>query len=50
VFPGCDAVTVHEPAPLKWTAAPLTVQFPLVANVTAKPELADAVTVKSGSP
>src|SRR5437667_10933780 len=38
------------PAPLRCTVRPLTVQFPFAANETASPEVAAALTVKSGSP
>src|SRR5205085_1581816 len=40
----------QAPAPSRWTFAPLIVQSPLTANVTARPELAVAATRKSGSP
>ena len=49
-LPACDAVTVHEPAPVMWTDAPLTVQLPEAENDTGRPEDADALTAKSGSP
>ena len=49
-FPACEAVIVHEPAPVIVTVEPLTVQFPLEAKVTANPELAVADTTKGASP
>ena len=49
-FPACDAVTVHEPAPVMCIVAPLIVQFPDAANETARPEDALALTAKSASP
>jgi hypothetical protein len=33
-----------------WTLSPVTVQSPLAAKVTARPDVAVALTVKSGSP
>ena len=41
---------VQEPAPMMWTVLPLTVQLPAAEKLTDKPELAVALTVKSGSP
>ena len=41
---------VQEPAPVIWTVLPLTVQLPAAEKLTDKPELAVALTVKSGSP
>src|SRR3954454_2368782 len=29
--PGCEAVTVHEPAPVMWTVTPVIVQAPVAA-------------------
>ena len=49
-MPACEAVIVHEPGPVRCTVALLTVQLPLAANETGKPEEAVALTVKSGSP
>src|SRR6266853_328194 len=46
----CDAVIVHEPALVKWTVEPVTLQLPVAANVTASAEEAVALTLKSGSP
>ena len=48
--PTWDAVIVQEPAPVKWTVDPVTVQFPLAAKVIVKLEEAVALTAKSGSP
>src|SRR6266446_2901754 len=48
--PACDAVIVHKPAPVRCTTLPLTVQLPLPAKVTAKPDDAVAATPKSASP
>ena len=48
--PGCDAVIVQEPAPLRCTLAPLTVHRPFAAKETGRPEDAAASTVKSGAP
>src|SRR2546427_6304032 len=41
---------VQEPAPMMWTVLPLTVQLPAAEKLTDKPELAVALTAKSGSP
>ena len=44
---------VHEPAPVRWTvpgAGIVTVQLPLAVKPTGNPELAVALTAKSGSP
>src|SRR3954465_11745844 len=49
-FPGCDAVIVQLPAPVRWTFPPVTVQLPLAAYETARPELEVAPSAKSGSP
>jgi hypothetical protein len=49
-LPGCEAGIVHEPAPVRRTCAPVTVQLPLAPNVTGRPDEALALTVKSGSP
>src|SRR3954469_23036238 len=38
------------PTPARCTVLPLTEQAPLAANATGRPELAVAMTVKSGSP
>src|SRR5947209_20571773 len=48
--PACDAVTVQEPALVRWTVEPVTVQLPVAAKVTARAEDAVALTLKSGSP
>ena len=48
--PACAAVMVHEPAPVIWTELPLTVQFPEATKLTARLELAEALTAKSASP
>ncbi len=42
-------MTVHEPAPVMCTVLPTFVQSPLVVKLTAKPEVAMAFTLKSGS-
>src|SRR5438132_7411060 len=41
---------VQLPAAWRWTVVPLTAQLPLALNVTTRPELAVALTLKSGSP
>ena len=38
------------PGPVRWTVVPVTVHWPEAANETDRPELAVALTVKSGSP
>src|SRR5947209_20533287 len=48
--PACEAVMVHEPAPVRWTVEPVTLQLPAAAKVTASAEDAVALTLKSGSP
>ena len=48
--PAWDAVIVQEPAPVKWTVEPATVQLPPAAKLTGKLEEAVALTMKSGSP
>ena len=48
--PPCEAVIVQLPGPVRWTVAPVTVHWPVAPNETARPELAVALTVKSGSP
>jgi hypothetical protein len=48
--PGCDAVTVQEPAPAMCTVTPLTVQLPVAPNVTSRADEANAPTLKFGSP
>ena len=48
--PACEAVIVHEAAPVRWTVEPATLQTPLAEKVTAKVEDAVALTAKSGSP
>ena len=53
--PGCDAVIVHEPAPVRCTKAgcsggPSTVQLPVAVKLTGNPEVAVALILKSGSP
>src|SRR4029077_17775231 len=49
-LPACEAVMVHNPAPLMWINELVTPQFPLAAKVTARLEVAVAPTAKSGSP
>ena len=41
---------VQGPAPVMCPVLPLTVQLPVAEKPTVKPELAVALTVKSGSP
>src|SRR3954463_2385744 len=48
--PDCEAVMVQLPAPLICTVVPLTAQSPLALKLTARPEDAEALTLKSGSP
>ena len=51
--PPCEAVMVHEPAPVMCRVPGdglLTVQLPLGAKLTGKPEVAVALIPKSGSP
>ena len=48
--PAWEAVIVQEPAPVRWTVEPATVQFPLATKVTVRLEDAVALTAKSGSP
>ena len=49
-LPGCAAVIVHEPAPVRWTVLPANVQLPVALKLTLKPEEAVALTLKSASP
>ena len=49
VSPVCDAVIVQEPAPVMWTVATVTVQFPLAPKLTARLEVLVALTLKSAS-
>src|SRR5262245_45324140 len=45
------AVTEHEPAAVIWTVVePVPLQFPVMRNPTARPEVLEPDTVKSGSP
>src|SRR5215813_14866823 len=41
---------VQEPAPVMCTVEPLIVQLPLAVKLTARPDDAPALTLKSGSP
>src|SRR5207248_8428074 len=41
---------VQEPAPVRWTVDPVTLQLPVAPKVTASTEDAVALTLKSGSP
>ena len=50
LFPGCSAVTVHNPPDTSVTVIPDMLQEPDAANVTSSPELALAGTVKGRSP
>jgi hypothetical protein len=43
-------VTLQEPAPVSVTCAPLALQSPAAANVTARPDDDVALTVTSASP
>src|SRR5207247_158123 len=45
-LPGCAAVIVHEPAPVRWTVLPANVQLPVALKLTLKPEEAVALTLK----
>src|SRR6266404_854529 len=49
LFPPCFAVIVHVPILVRWTVLPLTVQLPAATKFTGRPELAVAITAKSGS-
>src|SRR5262249_19860733 len=49
-LPGCEAVRVHDPAPVTWTFAPATVQLPAAETDTGRPDEAVAAMVKSASP
>src|SRR4051794_12924086 len=49
-LPACEALTVHEPGPVRWTVAPLIVQAPVALKATGSPDEALAATTKSGSP
>src|SRR5438132_11065286 len=46
VYAACEAVMVQLPTTERWTVVPLTVQLPLALNVTTKPELGVALTLK----
>ena len=50
LLPACEAVIVQEPAPVRWTVEPATLQFPAAEKLTAKLDDAVALTAKSGSP
>ena len=50
LFPLCDAVIVHDPALAMWTVEPVTLQLPPALKLTVRPEVALALTMKSGSP
>src|SRR5437868_2400852 len=41
---------VHEPAPVMWTLAPVTLQLPLAPNVTVSGDVVLLLTTKSASP
>jgi len=43
-------VIVHEPAPVRCTVVPLTVQVPVAAKETFRPDDAVALTLKSALP
>ena len=49
-LPACAAVIVHEPAPVRVTRVPATVQLPEAEKLTVKPDVAVALTLKSASP
>src|SRR5882724_1387350 len=48
--PTCEAVMVQEPAPVRWTVEPVTLQTPLAPKVTDRAEDAVPLTLKSGAP
>ena len=48
-MPGCEAAIVHTPTPVVWTIARRIVHVPFAANETGNPEVAVALTLKSGS-
>src|SRR5579872_270346 len=50
MLPACEAVMVQEPAPVRWTVDPATLQLPLAEKLTARLEDAVALIAKSGSP
>lgn len=41
---------VHEPAPVRLTRVPATLQLPAAAKLTGRPEVAVALTLKGRSP
>src|SRR3954468_13260376 len=47
--PACEAVTVHEPAPVMCTVAVAIVHAPVAVRVTGSPDDALALTAKSTS-
>jgi hypothetical protein len=49
-FPGCEAVIVQVPAPVRCTFTSVTVHFPAAVKLTGNPEYALPLTKKSGSP
>src|SRR4051812_41572192 len=49
-LPAWEAVIVHEPAPVRWTRLPDTVQLSAATNDTGRPDDAVPLTVKSASP
>src|SRR5262249_37065003 len=49
-LPPCEADTVHDPAPVRCTVDPLTVQFPVAPNETGSPDDAQPLPGKSASP
>src|SRR5947209_20576273 len=48
--PACEAVMVQVPAPVRWTVEPVTLQTPLAPKLSARPEDAVPLTLKSGWP
>jgi len=50
VLPACAAVMAQEPALVRWTVEPVTVQLPAAVKLTVSPDYAVALTEKSGLP
>src|SRR5882672_4473538 len=50
VLPACAAVMVQEPALVRWTVEPVTVQLPVAVKPTARLDDAVPLTAKSGLP
>src|SRR5947208_12304484 len=49
-LPSCEAVIVHQPAPVRCTVLPATAQGPEALSVTGRADVAEAFTLKPGSP